>query len=112
MESQQVNCVPSLPVFNRYVCLEVENDMPLYSQSSEDISVNDAPKLPAPTPYLRLPKWEQRLPRKYVVASSPGAKSLTVKVGIQTTDTGEVNCTSALVDCGATGQFMDRPYIE
>jgi len=107
-----VNCAPSLPVFNRYACLEVENDIALSSSLQQEISVNVAPKLPSPIPYSKLPKWEYRLPRKYVVASSPGSKSLTVKVGIQTTDTGELHSTSALVDCGATGQFIDKRYVE
>ena len=33
-------------------------------------------------------------------------------MGIQFTDTGEVKSGQALVDCGATGQFMDRSYVE
>ena len=37
---------------------------------------------------------------------------LVIKVEIQTTDTTEVKSGPALIDCGATGQFMDRDYVE
>ena len=33
-------------------------------------------------------------------------------MGIQSIDTGEVKSGPALVDCGATGQLMDRSYVE
>ena len=47
-----------------------------------------------------------------VIATTPGPKSLTIKVEIQTTDTAEIKSGPALVDCGATGQFMDQDYVE
>jgi len=59
-----------------------------------------------------LQKWEKQLPKRYVVALTPGAKYLVIKVEIQTTDTTEVKSGPALVDCGATGSFMSRNYIE
>ena len=46
------------------------------------------------------------------MAATPGPKSLVIKVEIQTTDTAEVKSGPALVDCRATGQFMDRNYVE
>ena len=39
-------------------------------------------------------------------------RSLTVKVALQSMDTGEVFSTPALVDYGAIGQFIDRGYVE
>jgi hypothetical protein len=47
-----------------------------------------------------------------VVASTPGPKSLHLKVELQTTDTGEVLATNALLDCGATGLFIDTEYVK
>ena len=38
--------------------------------------------------------------------------SLTIKVEIQTTDTVEIKFGPALIDCEATGQFMDWDYVE
>ena len=73
---------------------------------------NDSARLPEP-PRPRTPpkkKWERRLPRQYIVASSPGANSLDIDVEIETTDTGIKRAVKALVDCGATGQFMDKEW--
>jgi hypothetical protein len=47
-----------------------------------------------------------------VVASTPSPKSLHLKVELQTTDTGEVLATNALLDCGATGLFIDTEYVK
>jgi hypothetical protein len=61
------------------------------------------------------PKWERNLPEKLVIASlnnpSP-SHSLSIKVDIETTDTGEVKPLSALIDSGATGRFIDRDYVK
>ena len=59
-----------------------------------------------------IPKWERKLPKKYVVAASPGPKSLMVKVEIQTMDTAKVRSRPALIDTGATSLFMDQRYVE
>jgi hypothetical protein len=48
----------------------------------------------------------------YMVASSPSPKSLHLKVELQTTDTREVLATNALLDCGATGLFIDMEYVK
>ena len=42
---------------------------------------------------------------------TPGPKSLTVKVSLHSTDMAEVFSTPALVDCGATGQFINQDYV-
>jgi hypothetical protein len=47
-----------------------------------------------------------------VVASTPGPKSLHLKVELQTTDTREVLATNALLDCGATSLFIDTEYVK
>jgi len=51
----------------------------------------------------RIPKWERRLPRRYVLAATPSERSLNLDVAIQTTDTGDVHAVSALLDSGANG---------
>jgi hypothetical protein len=38
--------------------------------------------------------------------------SLKLKVEIETTDTAERKSISALVDCGATGEFINRHYAK
>jgi hypothetical protein len=52
------------------------------------------------------------LPVRYVVAASPGPMSLTVDVEIESTDTAVKQCTEALIDCGATGCFIDIEWAK
>src|SRR5215216_547458 len=91
---------------NRLVVLEVE-----------PTDTNDAPtsQIVTPTPAriarIRVPKWERQLPKRYVLATTPGPKSLNLKVELQTTDTGDVLTTDALLDSGATGMFIDTEYV-
>ena len=59
-----------------------------------------------------IPKWECKLPKKYVVAASPSPKSLVVKVKIQTMDTAEIRSGPTLIDSGMTSLFMDQRYVE
>jgi hypothetical protein len=75
------------------------------------------PLLDAPKNTIRKPKknrkaWELRLPKKYIVASTPSDNSLEIQVGIQANDANIEIATSALLDCGATGMFMDSEYVK
>jgi hypothetical protein len=60
----------------------------------------------------RLKQWEQRLPCKYVVASTPSENSLHLKVEVVTTDTQQLISFIALLNCGATSLFMDRGFVD
>ena len=104
--------MPLLPVHNRFACLEVENEEPPLPSLRDDPPVKVATKSDPIFRSLCLRPWERRLPKHYIVAAAPGPKSLLIKVEVQTTDTAEVKSGPALVDCGATGQFMDRAYVE
>jgi len=68
------------------------------------------PQPPKHGKLIHLANWEHRLPRKYVVASTPSANSLDIDVEIETTDTSVKRCTKSLVDCGAMGLFMDTEW--
>jgi len=61
--------------------------------------------------HKRCPKWEKRLPSRYVIASVPGERSLQLSVEIQTTDTGQRLQIFALLDCGATGLFINSTLV-
>jgi hypothetical protein len=109
---QQVNSTPLLQSVNRFACLaeesiNVNNTSDAAPEPSEEVQIT-----PKPTPHRQVPKWEHQLPKHYVVASMPGPKSLHLKVELQTTDTGEVLATNALLDCGATGLFIDTEYVK
>jgi hypothetical protein len=104
--------VALLRVHNRFACLEVENEEPLLPSLRNDPPVKVATKSNPIFRSLRLQPWERRLPKHYVVAAAPCPKSLVIKVEVQTTDMAEVKSSPALMDCGATGQFMDCAYVE
>ena len=110
---QQVRYVPLLPVHNQFACLEVENEKPPLPSlpASLPCKVTQNPILTV-QPWLQLWPQERHLLKCYVIATTPGPKSLTIKVEIQTTDTAEIKARPALIDCGATGQFMDQDYME
>lgn len=101
---------PPLHSVNRFAILEEEHINVNTSAPPCEPTLEDVPSKSKP-PRTRIPKWERRLPKRYVVAATPSAKSLDLKVELQTTDTGDVLATNALLDCGATGLFIDTEYV-
>jgi hypothetical protein len=79
---------------------------------AQDVQPTPAPPLATPTHQVHLKRWERRLPRKYVIAATPSANSLKIKVEIVTTDTQEAKSVEALLDCGADGLFIDQDYVQ
>ena len=66
-----------------------------------------------PSAQTHCPKWERSLPQKFVIAATEENPALSkLKVEIETMDTAEKKSVSALVDCGATGEFIDRHYAK
>jgi hypothetical protein len=66
---------------------------------------------PQKTVRIRLANWERRLPKKFIIATTPSYNSLNIDVEIETTDTVMKRNTNALVDCSATGLFVDAEYV-
>jgi Retroviral aspartyl protease len=62
--------------------------------------------------FHRRPNWEKRLPDRFVVASAISDNSLELSIALQTTDTGEVFSTAALLDCGATDKFIHSNFVK
>ena len=84
--------------------------LPLQSDSesgSEDVHSIDPPW--ASSSWIA--KWERRLPKCYILASTPSSSSISLGVTLQTTDTGEMHTMPALLDCSATGLFVDTQYV-
>ena len=111
-----MNCIPLLSSGNRYALLDVysvEENSTLPSDPTTESMI--APDVQPTSSHITYPphlkRWERRLPCKYVVASTPLDNSLHLKVKIVTADTQEVKSVNALVDCRATGPFMDRDYV-
>jgi hypothetical protein len=102
---------------NRFDVLAIEN-IPLFEtenvvQTPELAPISTStPETPA-SPRIHLPKWERRLPKKFVIATSEtGPTSLRLKVEIETTDTADRKSVLSLLDSGSTGEVIDRHYAK
>src|SRR5712664_4677964 len=117
---QRVNCMPPLSTSNRYALLDVdlvEENSTLPSEPTDEATIvsdiQSTPPAPLHPVYPpRLKRWEWRLPRRYVVASTPSENSLHLKVEIVTTDTQQLISFMALLNCGATGLFVDKGFVD
>ena len=59
------------------------------------------------------PKWEKKLTSKLVIQSlEQGPNSILIPVHLKTMDTLEEVGIDALVDCGATRDFIDEGFVE
>jgi len=76
----------------------------------------DAPSLfssaPDRTTQPQKPKWEKRLPKQLSVNILDACRmSIILPIEVSTTDTSEVHSIKALLDSGATGNFIDRDFV-
>ena len=109
-----MNSTPSLSN-NRFSILPVYNtDTNDTFETFEVVQNLETPNPSQSTPVRNFrPRWEQCLPPRLVIASAEESPtSLNLKVEIETTDTGEVKAVHSLIDCGATGEFIDRDYVK
>src|ERR1700678_3659806 len=111
-----MNSMPSLSSYNRFDVLQVEhiNDIEM---ETPDVQGTEKPPIsasPTDSPIrIRCPKWKRLLPKEFVItATENNPTALKLKVEIETTDTAEKKSVSALVDCGATGEVIDRHYAK
>jgi len=83
---------------------EVDEDAP---ESSEP------PTLPPAEPRKpHRPKWEKQIKCKLVIRSlEMDAKCIMIPTHLKTTDTMEETSTEAMVDTGATGDFIDQDFV-
>jgi len=100
-----------LLLVNRFAVLDVEE---VNTDISEPI---DAPSLsfsaPDRTTQPRKPKWEKRLSKRLSVNTLDACgTSIILPIEVSTTDTSEVHSVKALLNSGATGNFIDRDFIQ
>jgi hypothetical protein len=121
LKGKRVNHMPLLSSGNQYALLEVDSveddpeaspDPTNETTTAPDVQPTHTTIPSSPIHLPCLPHWEWRLPRKYVVASTPSENSLHLKVEIVTTDTQQLISSFALLDCRATGLFMDRGFVD
>jgi len=101
---------PRSLLVNRFAVLDVEE---VNTDISEPI---DAPFLsssaPDRTTQPRKPKWEKRLPKQLSVNTLDArGMSVILPIEVGTTDTSEMHSVKALLDSGATGNFIDRDFV-
>jgi len=59
------------------------------------------------------PKWKKRLPKRLSVNTLDArGTSVILPIEVSTTDTSEVHSVKALLDSGATGNFIDRDFVQ
>jgi hypothetical protein len=98
---------------NRYACLQVDTTIePATCEIKSAKVIRTVSQPPIPNRRSGLRAWERQSPRTYVIASSPGSMSLAIDVEIESTDTAVRRCTQALIDCGATGCFIDVEWAQ
>jgi len=102
--------MPSLPSHNHYTCLSIDEMSEPSADELDCVKVIQEPQPPKSRKLTHLAGWECRLPRRYIVTSTPSTNSLDIDVEIKTTDTSIKCCTRLLVDCGETGLFMDTEW--
>src|SRR5271155_5485690 len=108
--------MPSLSTYNLFDVLAIQQsnetietvETAVQIPESPPTSIPHLPQYPAPHP-----KWEKPLPSKFIIAAIEGnPTSLKLKIELETTNTAEVKSANALVDCGATGECIDRHYAK
>src|SRR3981189_2652813 len=109
--TQRVISTPPLSSHNRYACLVVD-------QCEDATSIFDCVKVvpqPSPPPQkvarIRLANWECRLPKKFIIATTPSENSLHIDVEIEMTDTTMKRNVNARAGCGAPRLFADTEYV-
>src|ERR1700679_795301 len=114
----QCTGLPLLVMQNRFSILPVDNISEIEEpfDTPEDVQTIKIKPENAPTPRVLRPRWEKkRLTAHFVVdaldETEGRRRSLTLKIELQTTDTGETKSVTALLDSGATGMFIDREYV-
>jgi len=104
-----VSRAPLLLNSNRFSVLKVTEP-----EVDEDAQESSEPPtlLPAEPRKPRWPKWEKWIKCKLVIRSlEMNAKCIMIPTHLKTTDTMEETSTEAMVDTGATGDFIDQDFV-
>ncbi len=69
-------------------------------------------EMPPTTHWLYKPKWEKRMPWMLKICSlEPGLNCIMLPIHLKTTDMMEEASSEAMVDTGATGNFIDQDFV-
>jgi len=103
-----VSRAPPLLSSNQFSVLEI-----IEPKIDKDAQKPDTPTLLPTEPCKpRWPKWEKQIKRKLVIRSLElDAKCIMLPIHLKTMDTMEETSTEAMVDTGATGDFIDQDFV-
>jgi len=103
-----VSRAPPLLSNNWFSVLEITEP-----EIDEEAQEPNTPALPPTEPCKPCrPKWEKRIKHKLVICSLElDAKCIMLPIHLKTTDTMEETSTEAIVDTGATGDFIDQDFV-
>jgi len=110
-----VSCAPPLPSSNRFSVLPIYDVSTPAHITEKDEDAQSKPigaeaDLTSRPP--RKPKWERRMSPKLIIRSlEEGPNCLMIPTHLKTTDTMEEASTEAMVDTGATGDFIDQDFV-
>ena len=100
---------------NRFDVLAVEiADAFELVEAVENSEIPSTPTLTSSSIYhIRRPRWQKSLPKRFIIAATDSnPTALKLKFEIKTVDTADKRSVVALVDSGATGEFIDRNYAK
>ena len=102
--------MPQSLLVNRFAILDVKE---VNTEIYESIDAPPlSPSAPVRTALPRRPKWEKRLPKRLSANTLDAhGTSIILLIEIGTTDTSEVHSIKALLDSGATGNFIDKDFV-
>jgi len=102
-----VKNVPQLLLVNRFTVLKIE-----------DINISDSkpknayPSAPVSYPISWRSKWKRRLPKELSTNTLDACRtSLVLAVELSMTNTSRFHFVNALLDCRATGSFIDYNFV-
>jgi len=103
-----VSRAPLLLSSNRFSVLEI-----IEPKIDEDAQEPNTPALPPTEPRKpHRPKWEKQIKRKLVIRSlGLDAKCIMLPIHLKTTDTMEETSMEAMVNTGATGDFIHQDFV-
>src|SRR6266540_4965797 len=116
---QRVNCVPPLLSNNRFSVLnlhelEIDKDISDTSKLIEPTSkqLPSSSEIPHATRRLYKPKWEKWMPQTLKIHSlEPGPNCIMFPIHLKTTDMMEEALSEAIVNTGATGDFINQDFV-
>jgi len=102
--------VSQSPLVNRFAVLDVEE---VHTDICEPIDIPTlSPSTPDKVAQSQRPKWKRRLPKRLSANTLDARRSsIILPIEISTMDTSKVHSIKALLDSGATGNFIDQNFV-